>query len=200
MSNTIPSQSAYKGKTEYLKVSRPRPCVPYIGYDYLDLTDDELKQRCPLIRFTQVTDVKQLEEYLIEFFAFNYHIDANLLTRESSLVDDVERHVWAQELDMPFEEVTYGRIGCGKDDDGNVVGGISDRGLVMFMFFQFDLESLFGIRTVKEPRKANLVVNPEEDPGSLLDCETIADLAAFMFAYGERYRQLHHADNDLVGQ
>ncbi|CAM4449865.1 hypothetical protein [Vibrio agarivorans] len=196
MSNTIPPQPDHKGKEEYLKVSRPRPCVPYIGYDGLDLTDEELQQKCPLIRFTQVTDVKRLETYLIDFFAFYYNIDASLLTRESGLVDDVERYVWAQELDLPFEEVTYGRIGCGQDDDGNVVGGISDRGLIMFMFLQFDLESLFGIRAVKEPSKANLVVEPEEVPGHLCDCETIADLAAFMFAYAELYRQYQQAESD----
>ncbi|WP_170962879.1 hypothetical protein, partial [Vibrio sp. F13] len=103
---------------------------------------------CPTIHLSVTTSHKQITAFLIELFAYYFELPQEKIKPDSDLADDIERMVWARELDVPFEDVTYGRIFCGKDEDGNAVGGMEDKGIMIATMFMLDFSDLVGIKEV----------------------------------------------------
>ena len=108
-------------------------------------------------------------------------ISVELVTPDADLVDEIERHVWAKELEVPFEKVEYGKILCGTDENGKPTGGLSDRGLLMSFFMMMDLRDGIGICTVEEKGEATFEAE-EGEFGNFSDCKTISDMADILEA------------------
>jgi len=124
-----------------------------------------LEEEAVAPQFTQTLNCRNgvSEEKLIVFlkrFCVEYWgLDANGFQPELDLVDDIERAWLAKWDEVSVEEVRYGRIGINK----NGGGGISDRGLVSFLFLQ-ELTDAMGLDI------------DGEDATGLFELETLQDI------------------------
>ncbi|WP_461534750.1 hypothetical protein [Spongorhabdus nitratireducens] len=173
----------------YIKVEKSVPIQPFNDQDNLKPAEmARLLSESPTIDLRNVTSQAEVVSYLQSLIAHYFQIPAELVTPEADLIDDIERHIWARELDVPFEEVDYGRILCGKDEEGNPTGGLSDRGLLMSVFMVMDLANGVGVSTVDN--EAEATIEAEEDEfGSFFDCRTINELANILEAVRVRLPQ-----------
>ncbi|PMH44652.1 hypothetical protein BCU68_12450 [Vibrio sp. 10N.286.49.B3] len=174
----------------YIKVSPTLPVLPQTLED--DLTKEQelaLLTRCPKIYLSAETNLQQIIEFLIDLFSYYFELPKNMLTPESDLIDDIERQVWARELGVPYDDVTYGRIFCSKDDKGNIVGGIEDRGLMIATMFMLDFADLIGIKEVNNVSDATFEAANDEF-GNYYDCNTISDLANLLYTVCMKLKDL----------
>lgn len=172
----------------YIKISPSTPALPYFLED--DLTKEQeqaLLSTCPQIHLSSTTTYEQVSSFIIELFAYYYQIPLERITLKSDLADDVERLIWAKELEVPFEGVTYARIFCGVDKDGNPTGGIEDKGLIIAMFFLSELSQLVGIEIVENPSDSTFTVMDGE-LGSYYDCVTVEDLVDLIYSVCEKLK------------
>ena len=158
-----------------------------IFYDETLSSDEQndLIAKCPTIDLHTVRHKGQILDYLISLFAYYFQIPQHLIHGNSDMVDDLERHVWARELDVSFENVTYGRLLCSKDDDGNIIGGLEDRGMIIGMMYMMDFAQMIGIKIVEDPMEATFEA-AQDDFGSYYDCGTIDDLTNLIFSVCEK--------------
>ncbi len=169
-------------KPLYLKISPTVPALPLTLED--DLTEEQertLLATCPTIHLSATTSHQQITEFLIDLFAYYFELPKEKINAQSDLVDDIERQVWARELGVSFEDVTYGRIFCGKDEEGNAVGGMEDRGIMIATMFMTDFSSLVGIKEVSSAADATFEARDDEF-SSYYDCVTVTDLADLVYS------------------
>ncbi len=77
--------------------------------------------------------------------------------------------------------MTYGRIFCGKDEEGNAVGGMEDRGIMIATMFMTDFSNLIGIKEVGSAADATIEARDDEF-GSYFECVTITELADLVYS------------------
>ncbi|MCA0936688.1 ImmA/IrrE family metallo-endopeptidase [Vibrio alginolyticus] len=169
-------------KPLYIKISPTVPMLP-ITLD-ADLTEEQeqaLLATCPTIHLSATTSHQEITEFLIDLFAYYFELPKEKINAQSDLVDDIERQVWARELGVSFEEVAYGRIFCSTDEQGNAVGGMEDRGIMIATMFMMDFSALAGIKEVGSAADATFEARDDEF-GSYYDCKTIANLADLIYS------------------
>ncbi|WP_274026685.1 hypothetical protein [Vibrio parahaemolyticus] len=174
----------------YIKISPTSPVLPQTLED--DLTQEQeraILASCPTIYLSATTSHQQISNFLIDLFAYYFELPKEKINAKSDLVDDIERQVWARELGVSFEDVTYGRIFCSKDEEGNVAGGMEDRGIMIATMFMLDFSDLIGIKEVSNAIEATFEAQDDEF-GSYYDCQTIADLADLIFTVCEKLSQI----------
>lgn len=179
-----------EAKPMYIKIIPTSPVLPQTLDD--DLSEEQEKrllEKCPRIHLSSATSHEQITTFLIELFAYYFELPQNKIKPDCDLVDDIERMVWARELGVSFEDVTYGRIFCGRDEEGNVAGGMEDRGIMIAMMFMTDFSDLVGIKEVDNAADATFEAMDDEF-GSYYDCKTIADLADLIFTVCEKLSQI----------
>ncbi|WP_447079591.1 hypothetical protein [Vibrio alginolyticus] len=180
---------AKEAKPIFIKIAPTSPVLPQTLDD--DLSEEQeqlLLAKCPTIHLSATTSHEQITAFLIELFAYYFELPQNKIRPDSDLADDIERMVWARELDVPFEDVTYGRIFCGQDEDGNAVGGMEDKGIMIATMFMLDFSDLVGIKEVDDAADATFEAMDDEF-GSYYDCATISDLADLIFTVCEKLKQ-----------
>ena len=138
--------NASKNERIYVKVEPSIPILPFNDADELSPAE-EAKQlaESPIIDLKLTSSRSEIIVHLRALIAHYFQLPFKLVTPEADLVDEVERHVWARELGVDFEDVSYGRIFSSEDNTGNLVGGISDRGLLMSCFMMMDLVHGVGV-------------------------------------------------------
>ncbi|MEZ8882547.1 hypothetical protein AB4559_06240 [Vibrio sp. 10N.222.51.C8] len=175
-------------KSMYIKISPTAPVLPQTLDD--DLSEEQerlLLAKCPTIHLSATTSHGQITAFLIELFAYYFELPQDKIKPDSDLADDIERMVWARELGVSFEDVTYGRIFCGQDEDGNAVGGMEDKGIMIATMFMLDFSDLVGIKEVDDAADATFEAMDDEF-GSYYDCATISDLADLIFTVCEKLK------------
>ncbi|CAM4206571.1 hypothetical protein [Vibrio neonatus] len=173
-------------KPMYIKIVPTSPVLPQMLDD--DLSEKEerlLLTKCPTIHLSATTSHEHITTFLIELFAYYFELPQDKIKPDSDLVDDIERMVWARELGVSFENVTYGRIFCSRDEDGNAVGGMEDRGIIIAMMFMLDFSDLVGIKEVDNAVDATFEAMDDEF-GNYNDCATINDLSDLIYSVCRR--------------
>lgn len=166
----------------YLKISQSKPVLPLLDDDLLtEQAEQELLAKCPAINLHQIEHQQQVTNFLIALFAYYFGLPADSISPEHSIVDDIERQVWAKELEVDFKDVTYGRLFCGTDEKGNATGGLEDKGMMIAMFYMTDLANLLGIHEVDKATEATFRAE-ENEFASYYDCETINDLSTLIYS------------------
>lgn len=119
-----------------LKYEYHEPCKTLASY---------IQGQCPTIEFGIKQSRNQISSYVKKLIEFFFDISEQIITEQAHLVDDIERFYWAKELDVAVKDVTYGKLFCSPNACGELTGGISDRGLAMYLFLSFDLPDAVGI-------------------------------------------------------
>ncbi|MRI33804.1 hypothetical protein EOPP23_12490 [Endozoicomonas sp. OPT23] len=166
----------------YVRVTPSIPILPFNDKD--DLSPEEerrLMAKTPFIDFRQVLSRSEIVAHLQALIAHYFQLPIKLVTPEADLVDEIERHIWARELEVNFEEVEYGKILCGRDDNGELTGGLSDRGLLMGFFMAMDFADGVGVCVVYDEDSGTFPV-AEGDYGNYADCKNINELADILEA------------------
>ncbi|MDH5918901.1 hypothetical protein [Vibrio splendidus] len=177
-----------EAKPIFIKITPTSPVLPQTLND--DLSEGQerlLLAKCPTIHLSVTTSHKQITAFLIELFAYYFELPQNKIRPDSDLADDIERMVWARELGVSFEDVTYGQIFCGQDEDGNAVGGMEDKGIMIATMFMLDFSDLVGIKEVDNTADATFEAMDDEF-GSYYDCATISDLVDLIFTVCEKLK------------
>lgn len=177
-----------EAKPIFIKIAPTSPVLPQTIDD--DLSEEQerlLLAKCPTIHLSATTSHEQITAFLIELFAYYFELPQDKIKPDSDLADDIERMVWARELGVSFEDVTYGRIFCGQDEDGNAVGGMEDKGIMIATMFMLDFSDLVGIKEVDDVADATFEAMDDEF-GSYYDCATISDLADLIFTVCEKLK------------
>lgn len=177
-----------EAKPIFIKIVPTSPVLPQTLDD--DLSEEQerlLLAKCPRIHLSSATSHEQITAFLIELFAYYFELPQDKIKPDSDLADDIERMVWARELGVSFEDVTYGRIFCSKDEDGNAVGGMEDKGIMIATMFMLDFSDLVGIKEVDNAADATFEAMDDEF-GSYYDCATVSELADLVFTVCERLK------------
>ena len=165
----------------YIKVTPTKPVLPLMPDDFNEQQEKEVLANCPKIDLRTVKNKESITEFLIELFSYYYDIPKNLIHPKSDLVNDIERYLWARELGVSFEDVTYGRVFCGEDDNGNAIGGIEDRGMMIAILYMTDFSKLVGIELVDNEDQATFCAE-EHEFASYYECDTISDLSDLIYS------------------
>lgn len=174
----------------YIKISPTSPVLPQtLDADLTQEQERAILATCPTIYLSATTSHQQVTDFLIDLFAYYFELPKEKINAQSDLVDDIERQVWARELGVSFEDVTYGRIFCSKDEEGNVAGGMEDRGIMISMMFMLDFSNLIGIIEVSNAIEATFEAQGDEFD-SYYDCKTISDLADLIYSVCEKLNQI----------
>ncbi|MDO6678431.1 MULTISPECIES: hypothetical protein [unclassified Shewanella] len=166
----------------FIKISPSIQCLPLTDDD--DLTSEQenaLLEQCPTINLHKINNKEQISQYLMRLFAYYFQISPQVINLNSNIVDDIERHVWAKELGVAFDDVTYGRLFCSQDDEGNAVGGLEDRGMMIATMYMTDFPDLVGIKEVRSAQEATFEAEDDEF-GSYFDCETLDELSDLIYS------------------
>ena len=159
----------------HILVTKSSPVLPFSADNLTARDEQKILANSPVIDLRMQPTEQEVFSFIQALFSYYFQISKEIITRQSSLLDDIEKAAWARELEIPVEEVTYGRILCSKDQQGNMVGGLSDKGLLMTSLFMFDLSSALGIHKVADASKATFEVRQDEFK-SYADCHTVQDL------------------------
>ncbi|WP_042011565.1 hypothetical protein [Aeromonas fluvialis] len=171
-----------EAKPMYIKIAPTSPVLPQMLDDNLSEEQErQLLSKCPKVHLSAKTSHEHITTFLIELFAYYFELPQEMIKPSSDLADDIERMVWARKLGVSFEEVTYGRIFCSKDENGNIVGGMEDKGIMIVIMFMLDFSDLVGIKVVADSAEATLETMKNEF-GSYYDCATIGDLADLIYS------------------
>lgn len=174
----------------YIKISPTSPVLPQtLDADLTQEKELAILATCPTIYLSATTSHQKITDFLIDLFAYYFELPKEKINAQSDLVDDIEGQVWARELGVSFGDVTYGRIFCGKDDEGNVAGGMEDRGIMIAMMFMTDFSDLVGIKEVDNAADATFEAMDDEF-GSYYDCATISDLADLIYSVCVKLNQI----------
>lgn len=166
----------------YLRISPSKPILPLLDDEILTKQEERaLLATCPSINLHKIRDQQQVTDYLISLFAYYFSLPSDNISAEQSIVDDIERQVWAKELGVDFEDVTYGKLFCNKDENGQATGGLEDRGMMIAMFYMTDLSDLLGLHEVDNKSEATFIAE-ENEFGSYFDCETINELSTLIYS------------------
>ncbi|CAM3166304.1 hypothetical protein [Vibrio rarus] len=175
--------------TLYIKIAPTSPLLPLMNVDALTPEQEtELLEKCPIIHLSGSTTRQQISHFLVDLFAYYFEVPKEKFNEQSCLVDHIERLAWAKELGVSFEDVTYGRILCSQDDDGNVTGGLEDRGMLLGMMFALgEFSKLIGINLVDSAADATFIAG-ENEFGSYYDCHTIDGLTDLIYSVCQRLK------------
>lgn len=166
----------------YIRIIPTTPVLPLTPNEYPDNQQESgVLSQCPRIDLRTVNNQDEITEFLIRLFAYYFDIPASFIHPQSRIVDDIERFVWAKELGVDIENVTYGRIFCDKDSDGKAIGGMEDRGMMIAMMYLSDFSDLIGIKEVDLASKDTFEAERDEF-GSYYDCNTVEDLSALIYS------------------
>ncbi len=165
----------------YIKITPTKPVLPLMPDDFNEQQEKEVLANCPKIDLRTVKNKESITEFLIELFSYYYDIPKNFIHPQSDIVNDIERYVWARELGVSFEGVTYGRVFCSEDDNGNAIGGIEDRGMMIAMLYMTDFSKLVGIELVDNEEQATFCAE-EHEFTSYYECDTISDLSDLIYS------------------
>ncbi|ABM04197.1 hypothetical protein Ping_2466 [Psychromonas ingrahamii 37] len=166
----------------FIKLSPSNTVLPLTFEDDLNTQQEaELLAQCPTIDLTQVSSKEQVTQHLIDLFAYYFQLPTELINEQSDIVNDIERYVWARDLGVTFEDVTYGRIFCGNDNEGNLTGGIEDRGIMIATMYMTDFPDLIGIKVIDDRQNATFEAEDDEF-GSYYDCNTVNELSTLVFS------------------
>ncbi|MCL1067229.1 hypothetical protein L2735_10460 [Shewanella olleyana] len=169
-------------KPIYIKISPTSPVLPLFSEGVLTKEKElEVLSQCPRIHLSAATSYQQVTLFLIELLSYYFCIPKGNITEQSGLVDDIERLVWAKELSVSFEDVNYGRVFCGKDKEGNPVGGIEDKGMIISMMYMTDFSQLVGINVVNDVSQSTFEAL-DNDFGNYYECETVGELAELVYS------------------
>lgn len=164
----------------YISVTHSKPVLPFTADDLTERDEQALLAASPFIDLRALPSEQEIFVFLQALFAHYFQIPAETITHESRLLEDIEKAVWSKELAVPVEEVTYERIFCGKDAQGNAVGGLSDKGLIMTTLFMFDFPTAIGIHEVENAREAVFETSEGEFNG-YAECQTVRDLLVLIW-------------------
>lgn len=166
----------------YIRIMPTTPVLPLTPNEYPDdQHESEVLAQCPRIDLRTVNHQEEITEFLIRLFAYYFDIPASFIHPQSRIVDDIERYVWAKELGVDIENVTYGHIFCDKDSDGRVIGGIEDRGMMIAMMYLTDFSDLIGIEEVDLASIATFEADRDKF-GCYYECNTIAELSTLLYS------------------
>lgn len=166
----------------YIKVQRSTPILPFDHDDLTEQQESEFLNSCPVIDLRLVFNQDEVETFLIDLFAYYFQLPKANISADADLLDDIERQVWAKELDVPYDDVTYGRIFCGKDESGQLVGGMSDKGIIMAALFLFDFGDAVGVDALDACNDDNTFDVGDDDFANYSDCKNIKELAELLFS------------------
>jgi len=166
----------------YIKVQRSTPILPFDHDDLNEQQESEFLEKCPIIDLRLVSDQSEVETFLIDLFAYYFQLPKANISADADLLDNIERQVWAKELDVPYDDVTYGRIFCGKNEHGELVGGMSDKGIIMATLFMFDFGDAVGINTSDVSNDDNTFDVGADDFANYSDCANIKELSQLLFS------------------
>lgn len=170
----------------FIKISKTTPVLPLFVDDALtEKQETQLLAKCPIIDLNFIEHKEQITHFLILLFAYYFDLSSDNINAEHSLVDDIERQIWAKELGVDVDDVTYGKLFCGKGEDGNAIGGLEDRGMILATFFMLDFADLIGLKETEEKSEATFEADDDEF-GSYYDCENINELATLIFLVCEK--------------
>jgi hypothetical protein len=128
-------------------------------------TEAELETGCPTKKISEPISVSEIRDHVYQFTAWFFDLEIESLHDELKLIDELEWDalVWISEL--PGDQVKYGRIGCHADG----TGGISDRGLLAYLWTEY-LENSLGMEVTWEPDDQNpIAALPRETLGDLIE-------------------------------
>lgn len=179
-----------EAKPMYIKIVPTSPVLPQtLDDDLSEEQERQLLEKCPRIHLSSATSHEQITTFLIELFAYYFELPQVKIKPGSDLADDIERMVWARELGVSFKDVTYGRIFCGQDEDGNAVGGMEDKGIMIATMFMLDFSNLVGIKEVDNATDATFEAMDDEFD-SYYDCATVTELADLIYSVCTKLKQI----------
>ncbi|PKG38931.1 hypothetical protein [Psychromonas sp. Urea-02u-13] len=173
-----------------IKLTSSTPDLPFAEDDLLNEEQVQaLLAQCPTINLKAVQNKQQITQFLVELFTYYFGLNTNNISPENCLVDNIERQIWAKELDVAFEDVTYAKVFCSKDEEGKTTGGLEDRGMILTTFFMFDFADLIGLHIVNNEEEATLKID-ENEFKSYYDCKNINELSTLLFSVCKEYQLL----------
>ena len=182
----------------YLKISDSKPVLPLFDDEQLTAQQEAtLIAKCPRINLHSIEYKQQINDFLISLFAYYFSLPEASITAEQSIVDDIERRIWAKELGVDAQDLSYGRIFCSTDEHGNTTGGLEDRGLIIAFFYMTELPDLLGLHVVDNKDEATFAAD-EDEFGSYYDCDTINALSTLIFSVCEKLQSTQTASQLTV--
>lgn len=182
----------------FLKINKTEQMLPFYGVALrTDAEEALLLKKCPTMTPLRITSKKQVTDFLCNIFAWYFALPLKHVLPEMDLVNVIERHVWANEMGTSFDDVSYGRIFCGKDENNNTTGGIEDKGIIMWTFLQCDLPLLVGIHNLNKKTEEKAILDSKINHDFILEvgddefedfdeCENIEQLSTLIFSICEK--------------
>ncbi|MBM7073502.1 hypothetical protein JQC92_15920 [Shewanella sp. 202IG2-18] len=165
-----------------MNIKESTPIFPFVeDLDELSVNAQlELIKQCPSINLKQPQTRKSVLEFVRALFVYYFQIPAMDFELSSDLLEDVEKQVWAKELEVPEDEVTHGRLFTHVDSEGNHTGGVSDKGMLLMSLFMFDIADVTGIHVVDESDDYTFCAK-ESEFKSYYECKTVAELVDIIY-------------------
>ncbi|WP_163931448.1 hypothetical protein [Paraferrimonas sp. SM1919] len=171
----------------YIKLAHNQPLEPGNPELWPHVTESTVQNYFPKFDLRTAESFEAILQSVIDLSAYYFQLPADIVKADTNFFD-LERHSFALLDGCSFEDVKYNRIGCSIDEKGNAIGGIEDRGLMLYAMFNCDAEELYGISLVTTKAEASVRVKRGVLP-NFSDCDTPYDLAKLFLRIQTLYQQ-----------
>ncbi|WP_163931450.1 hypothetical protein [Paraferrimonas sp. SM1919] len=178
-------QSSAKGNAMYIKLEPNQVMYPETLFLWDHVTTDTVEDHYPAFDLRKAESFAEVQQSVINLVAYYFQLPHKLVTLDANLVD-LERHCFAKDSGCSYDDVSYGRIFCSVDADGNTSGGMSDQGLMVYMMLEWCHQEMFGVSVTKDANEASLQIE-EGEVGYFVDCETPGQIAELLWKLKQVY-------------
>lgn len=131
----------------YIEIKNPVQEIPFF-YDEENLDANKIKEillACPTIDITKPLNRNTICDYLKDMITYYFDFDYEYICESAHLVNDIEDRIRMKYFNSNSDDIKYGRIFCRTSEAGKLVGGISDKGLIMYYFLGYVLSDAVGV-------------------------------------------------------